>query len=40
MALADADYRFIWTSVGDPGNTHDSTLLQSTDFWNRIVEER
>ena len=40
MALANADYRFIWTSVGDPGNTHDSTLLQSTDLWNRIVEER
>ena len=37
MALVDAEYRFIWASVGAPGNTHDSTLMQSTELWNRIV---
>ena len=37
MALVDAEYRFIWSSVGDPGNTHDSTLMQSTEPWDRIV---
>ena len=25
LALVDAKYRFIWTSLGAPGNTHDST---------------
>ena len=28
MALVDAQCRFIWASVGAPGNTHDSTNLQ------------
>jgi len=37
MALVDAEYRFIWASVGAPGNTHDSTLLQSTQLWRQIV---
>lgn len=37
MALVDAEYRFIWASVGAPGNTHDSTLMQSTELWDRIV---
>jgi len=32
MALVDAEYRFIWASVGAPGNTHDSTLFQSTEL--------
>ena len=27
MALVDAEYQFVWTSLGAPGNTHDSTLL-------------
>ena len=38
MALVDAEYRFIWASVGAPGNTHDSTLFQSTKLWGRIVD--
>ena len=38
MALVDAEYWFIWASVGAPGNTHDSTLLHSTDLWRKIVE--
>ena len=37
MALVNAEYRFIWASVGARGNKHDSTLLQSTDLWKRIV---
>ena len=37
MALVDAEYRFIWASVGVPGKTHDSTLMQSTELWDRIV---
>ena len=37
MTLVDAEYRFIWALAGAPGNTHDSTLLQSTDLWKRIV---
>lgn len=37
MALVDAKYRFIWASVGAPGNTHDSTLIQSTKLWSEIV---
>ena len=31
-------HRFIWASVGAPANTHDSTLLQSTDLRKRISE--
>ena len=38
MALVDGKYRFIWASVGAPGNTHDSTLIQSTELWNNIVD--
>ena len=37
IALVDAEYRFIWVSVGAPGNSLDSTLLQCTDLWKRIV---
>ena len=37
-ALFDAEYRFIWASVGAPGNTHDSTSLQSTNLSRKIVE--
>ena len=38
MALVDGEYRFIWASVGAPGNMHDLTLLQSTNLWRKIVE--
>ena len=37
LALVDAKYRFIWASLGAPGNTHDSTLFQSTTLWSNIV---
>ena len=38
LALVDAKYRFIWASSGAPGNTHDSTLFQSTNLWSHIVK--
>ena len=38
IALVDAQYRFIWASVGAPGNTHDSTLFQSTRLWKQISD--
>ena len=34
LALVDAKYRFIWASLGAPGNTHDSTYFQSTSHWD------
>ena len=36
LALVDANYRFIWASLGAPGNTHDSTLYQSSNLWSKI----
>ena len=38
LALADAHYRFIWASIGAPGNTHDSTYFQSTSLWEKITK--
>ena len=38
LALVDARCRFIWASIGTPGNTHDSTYFQSTDLWKGISE--
>ena len=38
LALVDSQYRFIWASIGAPGNTHDSTLFQSTNLWQRITD--
>ena len=38
MGLVDAKYRFIWGSCGFPGNSHDSTILQSTQLWTDITE--
>ena len=32
LALVDPKYRFIWASVGAPGNTHDSTIFQSSSL--------
>ena len=36
LALVDPKYRFIWASVGAPGNTHDSTLFQSNSVWEKM----
>ena len=38
MAIVDAQDRFIWASVGFPGNSHDSIIFQSTDLWHNITE--
>lgn len=37
MAMVDAKCRFIWASVGCPGNSHDSIILQSTKVWEDIT---
>ena len=37
LGLPDANYRFIWASLGAPRNTHDSTYSQSTSFWDDIT---
>ena len=39
MGLVDAKYRFIWASVGFPGNSHDAVILQSTELWQKIMSE-
>ena len=36
-ALVDPKCHFIWASVGVSGNTHDSTLFQSTSLWEKIM---
>ena len=36
LTLVDTKYRFIWTSLGAPGNAHDSTYFQSTSLWDEI----
>ena len=37
MGLINAKQRFIWSSVGFPGNSHDSTILQSTNLYHKII---
>ena len=37
LGLVDANHRFIWASLGAPGNTHDSTYFQSTSLWDDIT---
>ena len=37
MGLIDVKQRFIWSSVGFPGNSHDSTILQPTNLYNKII---
>ena len=39
LALVDPKYHFIWASVDAPGNTHDSTLFQSTSLRKKIMAE-
>ena len=38
MGMVDANGRFIWASVGDPGNSHDSIIMQSTTLWQDIAQ--
>ncbi len=40
MALVDAKYRFIWAGSGWAGNTHDSTVFQSTKLYRKILHEK
>ena len=37
IVMVDSKYRFIWSSVGCPGNSHDSIILQSTKIWESIT---
>ena len=39
MGMVDAKDRFMWVSVGFPGNAHDSVILQSTQLWQDITED-
>lgn len=38
MGLVDAKYRFVWASVGFPGNTHDAMILQTKQLWRDITD--
>lgn len=38
MAIVDAKDRFVWVSIGFPGNSHDSIILQSTQLSTDITE--
>ena len=38
LALVDAHYRFIWASIGAPGNTHYLAYFQSTSLWEKITK--
>ena len=35
----DVNYRFVWGSLGAPGNTHDSTLFLSARLWSNVLSE-
>lgn len=37
MAVADADYRFVYIDVGAQGKNHDSTVFQETNLWKAII---
>ena len=37
MAMVDAKLRFLWASCGFPGNSHDSSVFQSTQQWSDVV---
>jgi len=39
MAIVDPKKRFVWGSVGFPGNSHDSTIFKSTKVYNKIIED-
>ena len=38
MAMVDSHYRFVWSSCGYPGNSHDAIILRSTNLWNSIQD--
>lgn len=40
MAIADADYRFIYVDIGAYGKDCDSSILQQTVFWKKVKENK
>ena len=38
MAMVDSKYRFIWSSCGFPGNSHDAIIFQATELWEKLNE--
>ena len=39
IAMVDSKYRFIWGSCGFPGNSHDATIFQATDMWDKLQNQ-
>uniref|UniRef100_A0A1B6H4T8 DDE Tnp4 domain-containing protein n=1 Tax=Cuerna arida TaxID=1464854 RepID=A0A1B6H4T8_9HEMI len=37
LAIADANYKFVYVDIGAYGKDCDSSILQSTDFWKRLT---
>lgn len=37
LAIADADYNFLFVDIGAYGKDGDSSILQNTEFWRRLV---
>lgn len=38
MAIADADYKFIFVDVGCQGRISDGGVLRNTDFWKALMK--
>ena len=38
MGMVDAKYRFIWASVGWPGNSHDAIIFQATKLYDDLAK--
>jgi hypothetical protein len=37
LAAADADFRFVFVDIGAYGKDCDSSILQNTEFWKRLI---
>lgn len=37
LAIADADYKFLFVDIGAYGKDCDSSILQGTEFWRRLI---
>ena len=40
LGLVNVNYRFLWASLGCPGNAHDSTYFQSTSLGDDITSRK